>query len=141
MCCEEGLIESYIILTGRNQKPHIISDVWKIIYPTGALNETVCFSSYVVLLIEFVMFFKQDLKEALAHVRICSRLEGLLLKKKSLASGDSPEVHTQKVQYALHLSICNLDQIYVNHIFSSYVRHTCVVDAFLLHILSVPAYF
>ncbi|KAL1817479.1 hypothetical protein DCAR_0521920 [Daucus carota subsp. sativus] len=39
----------------------------------------------------------EDLKEALAHVRICSRLEGLLLKKKSLASGDSPEVHTQKV--------------------------------------------
>ncbi|KAL8145742.1 hypothetical protein AgCh_003767 [Apium graveolens] len=39
----------------------------------------------------------EDLKEALAHVRICSRLEGLLLKKKSLATGDSLEVHTQKV--------------------------------------------
>ncbi|KAK1396341.1 coiled-coil domain-containing protein 18 [Heracleum sosnowskyi] len=39
----------------------------------------------------------EDLKEALAHVRICSRLEGLLLKKKSLANGDSLEVHTQKV--------------------------------------------
>ncbi|KAL8093320.1 uncharacterized protein LOC141690128 isoform X2 [Apium graveolens] len=39
----------------------------------------------------------EDLKEALAHIRICSRLEGLLLKKKSLGNGDSPEVHTQKV--------------------------------------------
>ncbi|WOG96217.1 hypothetical protein DCAR_0415550 [Daucus carota subsp. sativus] len=39
----------------------------------------------------------EDLKEALAHIRICSRLEGLLLKKKSLGNGDSLEVHTQKV--------------------------------------------
>ncbi|XP_058204715.1 uncharacterized protein LOC131318764 [Rhododendron vialii] len=37
------------------------------------------------------------LKEALAHVRVCSRLEGLLLKKKSLNSGDSPEIHAQKI--------------------------------------------
>ncbi|XP_047316216.1 cingulin-like protein 1 [Impatiens glandulifera] len=39
----------------------------------------------------------EALKEALAHVRTCSRLEGLLLKKKSFNSGDSPEVHAQKV--------------------------------------------
>ncbi|PSS33464.1 Nuclear mitotic apparatus protein like [Actinidia chinensis var. chinensis] len=39
----------------------------------------------------------EALKEALAHIRVCSRLEGLLLKKKSLNSGDSPEIHAQKV--------------------------------------------
>ncbi|KAG5557361.1 hypothetical protein RHGRI_007573 [Rhododendron griersonianum] len=39
----------------------------------------------------------EALKEALAHVRVCSRLEGLLLKKKSLNSGDSPEIHAQKI--------------------------------------------
>ncbi|XP_043696578.1 uncharacterized protein LOC122647159 isoform X2 [Telopea speciosissima] len=37
------------------------------------------------------------LKEALAEVRLCSRLEALLLKKKSLNNGDSPEIHAQKV--------------------------------------------
>lgn len=39
----------------------------------------------------------EALKAALAHIRVCSRLEGLLLKKKSLKYGDSPEVHSQKV--------------------------------------------
>ncbi|MCD7463008.1 hypothetical protein HAX54_049784 [Datura stramonium] len=39
----------------------------------------------------------EALKAALAHIRACSRLEGLLLKKKSLKCGDSPEVHSQKV--------------------------------------------
>lgn len=39
----------------------------------------------------------EALKEALAHVRVCSRLEGLLLKKKSLNTGDSPEIHAQKI--------------------------------------------
>ncbi|XP_015877040.3 uncharacterized protein LOC107413570 [Ziziphus jujuba] len=37
------------------------------------------------------------LKEALAQIRVCSRLEGLLLKKKFLNTGDSPDVHAQKV--------------------------------------------
>ncbi|GAV77264.1 hypothetical protein CFOL_v3_20735 [Cephalotus follicularis] len=37
------------------------------------------------------------LKEALEHIRICSRLEGLLLSKKILNSGDSPEIHAQKL--------------------------------------------
>lgn len=36
-------------------------------------------------------------EEALAHIRVCSRLEGLLLKKKMLSSGDSPNLHDQKV--------------------------------------------
>ncbi|XP_041000390.1 uncharacterized protein LOC121246335 [Juglans microcarpa x Juglans regia] len=39
----------------------------------------------------------EALKEALAHIRVCSRLEGLLLKKKFLNNGDTPEVHAQKV--------------------------------------------
>ncbi|XWS66083.1 hypothetical protein CRYUN_Cryun05aG0169900 [Craigia yunnanensis] len=39
----------------------------------------------------------EALKEALAQIRICSTLEGILLKKKSLNNGDSPEVHAQKV--------------------------------------------
>ncbi|XP_061372233.1 uncharacterized protein LOC133314734 isoform X2 [Gastrolobium bilobum] len=39
----------------------------------------------------------EALKVALAQIRICSRLEGLLLKKKNLSNGDSPEVHAQKV--------------------------------------------
>ncbi|KAL6011196.1 hypothetical protein ACLOJK_001641 [Asimina triloba] len=37
------------------------------------------------------------LKQALSEVRLCSKLEALLLKKKSLNNGDSPEVHSQKV--------------------------------------------
>lgn len=39
----------------------------------------------------------EALKEALAHVRVCSRLEDLLLKKKSLSSSETPEIHAQKV--------------------------------------------
>ncbi|XP_030451131.1 uncharacterized protein LOC115673189 [Syzygium oleosum] len=38
-----------------------------------------------------------ELKEALTKIRVCSRLEGLLLKKKSLNNGDSSEIHAQKV--------------------------------------------
>ncbi|KAG6763621.1 hypothetical protein POTOM_031049 [Populus tomentosa] len=41
------------------------------------------------------------LKEALAQIRICSRLEGLLLKKQTLSLGDSPEIHAQKVDVAM----------------------------------------
>lgn len=39
----------------------------------------------------------EALKEALVLIRICSKLEALLLKKKTLKYGDSPEVHAQKV--------------------------------------------
>lgn len=39
----------------------------------------------------------EGLKAALAQVRICSSLEGLLLKKKLLHNGDTPEVRAQKV--------------------------------------------
>ncbi|KAK4772041.1 hypothetical protein SAY86_013816 [Trapa natans] len=39
----------------------------------------------------------QSLKEDLAKIHVCSRLEGLLLQKKILSNGDSSEVHAQKV--------------------------------------------
>ncbi|XP_042062824.1 myosin-10-like [Salvia splendens] len=39
----------------------------------------------------------EALKEALAHIRVCSRLEALLLKKKAIKCGDTSEVHSQKV--------------------------------------------
>ncbi|KAL5716897.1 hypothetical protein ACHQM5_010002 [Ranunculus cassubicifolius] len=39
----------------------------------------------------------EALKDVLAEVRICSRLEALLLEKKSLHNGDSEEIHSQKV--------------------------------------------
>uniref|UniRef100_A0ACD5TRV4 Uncharacterized protein n=1 Tax=Avena sativa TaxID=4498 RepID=A0ACD5TRV4_AVESA len=39
----------------------------------------------------------ESFKEALTEVRFCSRMEDLLLKKRSFNAGDSPEVHFQKV--------------------------------------------
>ncbi|XP_071735408.1 uncharacterized protein [Rutidosis leptorrhynchoides] len=39
----------------------------------------------------------EALKKALAHIRLCSKLEGLLLKKKLLYGGETPEIHAQKV--------------------------------------------
>ncbi|KQK07347.1 uncharacterized protein LOC100840108 [Brachypodium distachyon] len=39
----------------------------------------------------------EALKEALTEVRFCSRVEELLLKKKSITHGDSMELHSQKV--------------------------------------------
>ncbi|KAH9703306.1 hypothetical protein KPL70_011079 [Citrus sinensis] len=39
----------------------------------------------------------EALKEALAQIRVCTRLERLLLKKKLLSYGDSPEVDKLKV--------------------------------------------
>ncbi|WOL04753.1 hypothetical protein Cni_G13475 [Canna indica] len=39
----------------------------------------------------------EALKEALTEVRLCSRLESLLLKKKSIKTGESLEIHSQKV--------------------------------------------
>uniref|UniRef100_A0A6N2M3M2 Uncharacterized protein n=1 Tax=Salix viminalis TaxID=40686 RepID=A0A6N2M3M2_SALVM len=46
------------------------------------------------------------LKEALEQIRICSRLEGLLLRKKTLSLGDSPEIHAQKT--------CSIESISIN---------------------------
>lgn len=37
------------------------------------------------------------LEETLGQIELCSTLESLLLKKKSLSNGDSPELHAQKV--------------------------------------------
>lgn len=50
-------------------------------------------------------FFQQAIKEAIAQIRACAKLEGLLLKKKFLNSGDSPEVHAQKVCFSLPVEL------------------------------------
>ncbi|KAL7095707.1 hypothetical protein ACP275_10G041100 [Erythranthe tilingii] len=39
----------------------------------------------------------ENLEEALEHVRLCSRLEELLLRKKLTKNGDSPAAHIQKI--------------------------------------------
>ncbi|EYU41663.1 hypothetical protein MIMGU_mgv1a018736mg [Erythranthe guttata] len=39
----------------------------------------------------------ENLEEALEHVRLCSRLEELLLRKKLMKNGDSPAAHIQKI--------------------------------------------
>ncbi|VAH58607.1 unnamed protein product [Triticum turgidum subsp. durum] len=41
----------------------------------------------------------ESFKEALTEVRFCSRMEDLLLKKRSINAGDSPEVHFQKAYF------------------------------------------
>ncbi|XP_021972818.1 nucleoporin nup211 isoform X1 [Helianthus annuus] len=46
----------------------------------------------------------EALKKALAHIRVCSKLEGLLLKKKMLYGGETPEMHAQKVDKLKALS-------------------------------------
>ncbi|TQD83463.1 hypothetical protein C1H46_030969 [Malus baccata] len=40
----------------------------------------------------------ENLKDALVEIQLCSRLEDLLLKKKSLGNGDSHELHSEKVE-------------------------------------------
>lgn len=45
----------------------------------------------------------QGLKEALIEVRLCSRVEELVLKKKSISPGDSLEIHSQKAGLCLTL--------------------------------------
>ncbi|KAK6140342.1 hypothetical protein DH2020_025906 [Rehmannia glutinosa] len=42
-------------------------------------------------------FSDGNLKEALEHIKLCSRLEELLLQKKLIKNGDSPTAHNQKV--------------------------------------------
>ncbi|KAM0067578.1 hypothetical protein Hdeb2414_s0002g00062921 [Helianthus debilis subsp. tardiflorus] len=46
----------------------------------------------------------EALKKALAHIRVCSKLEGLLLKKKMLYGGETPEMHAQKLDKLKTLS-------------------------------------
>ncbi|KDP35563.1 hypothetical protein JCGZ_09001 [Jatropha curcas] len=40
---------------------------------------------------------KKALEEALGQIELCSALESLLLKKKSLRNGDSPDLHAEKI--------------------------------------------
>ncbi|OVA18241.1 hypothetical protein BVC80_1835g673 [Macleaya cordata] len=55
----------------------------------------------------------EALKEALADIRLCSRLETLLLKKKSLTNGDSPEIHSRKACSPLLFTISFIDKLKV----------------------------
>ncbi|CAN6358639.1 unnamed protein product, partial [Urochloa humidicola] len=48
-------------------------------------------------------------KEALSEVRLCSRVEELLLKKKSITPGDSLEIHSQKACLYLSLDSFSFD--------------------------------
>jgi len=41
----------------------------------------------------------QTIKEEIAQVQLCSKLEALLLRKKSLSNGDSQELHAEKVSF------------------------------------------
>lgn len=79
-----------------------------------------CTWSFVVLCLW------QALKEALAHIRVCSRLEGLLLKKKILNNGDTPEVHAQKVcfQYTLHSSFSKVALCFFAFVFGYVIGTT-----------------
>ncbi|KAF2318632.1 hypothetical protein GH714_009464 [Hevea brasiliensis] len=54
----------------------------------------------------------EALKEALAQIRICSRLEGLLLKKKNLYFGDSPRFMLKRIQKeeALNVRVGKADE-------------------------------
>ncbi|GKB06729.1 hypothetical protein Tco_0834962 [Tanacetum coccineum] len=52
----------------------------------------------------------EALKKALAHIQVCSRLEALLLKKKVIYGGETPEVHAQKVASQLNLGVFALFQ-------------------------------
>ncbi|XP_019426935.1 PREDICTED: restin homolog [Lupinus angustifolius] len=47
---------------------------------------------------------KEALDEALVQIKTCSKLEELLLKKKYLSYGDSPELHAEKVDKLTILS-------------------------------------
>ncbi|TVU17360.1 hypothetical protein EJB05_33389 [Eragrostis curvula] len=53
-------------------------------------------------------------KEALSEVRLCSRVEELLLKKKSITPGDSLEIHSQKA-YSLASSSSKAEQRILEH--------------------------
>lgn len=57
--------------------------------PSGAAHDKMPENSSLATL--------EALKGALAEVRLCSKLEGLLLKKKHTNAGDSVEIHSQKV--------------------------------------------
>jgi hypothetical protein len=48
---------------------------------------------------------KQALRNALAEARLCSKMESIALKKKTISTGDSSEVHSQKVSISLSIAI------------------------------------
>lgn len=85
----------------------------------------------IKLVFHFQCMYLQALKETLAEVRLCSRLEALMLKKKYLYNGDSPEIHSQKACFTLSLlCLWNLDTCFFSKFFQIYyyvslVCHLC----------------
>ncbi|KAG6423409.1 hypothetical protein SASPL_113804 [Salvia splendens] len=65
--------------------------------PPSSLLSRAAASSSPQPLLPVIFFLHKALKEALAHIRACSRLEALLLKKKAIKCGDTAEIHSLKV--------------------------------------------
>ncbi|CAL4958309.1 unnamed protein product [Urochloa decumbens] len=60
----------------------------------------------------------ESFKEALTEVRFCSRMEEILLKKKTINTGDSTEIHSQKVLNHQHCTVI-VSNFHVTHCFIS----------------------
>ncbi|CAO2204577.1 unnamed protein product [Urochloa humidicola] len=58
----------------------------------------------------------ESFKEALTEIRFCSRMEEILLKKKSINTGDSKEIHSQKKLKVLATSLANSSSKAEKHI-------------------------
>ncbi|XP_024983989.1 myosin heavy chain, embryonic smooth muscle isoform-like isoform X2 [Cynara cardunculus var. scolymus] len=60
-------------------------------------------------------------KESVAHIQLCCRLKSLLLKKRLLKKGDTPETHSQKVHKlkllleSLHSSVSKTEKRILEH--------------------------
>lgn len=70
-----------------------------------------------------ILLLLQALKEASAQVSLCSRLEELLLKKKLLNNGDSPDLHAQKVWVSFLLLIKVNSLVFVTMTMFSWAKH------------------
>ncbi|OEL25580.1 hypothetical protein BAE44_0013401 [Dichanthelium oligosanthes] len=85
---EELLEYAQSIISGLKRNADIMSLITKIPSGLKADNYDLC--------------FLQAFKEALSEVRLCSRVEELLLKKKSIIPGDSLDIHSQKASFTTH---------------------------------------
>ncbi|KAF9595963.1 hypothetical protein IFM89_006709 [Coptis chinensis] len=94
-------IEEHVIFGGRHIKLRVVRSPLLTATAVGALT-----GNFYILELELLALsmhqsrgygdILEALKEGLAEVQLCSKLEALLVKKKSLKNGDSPETHAQK---------------------------------------------
>lgn len=84
-----------------------------------------------------IVLLLQDLKDASAQVSLCSRLEKLLLKKKLLNNGDSPDLHAQKVWVSFLLLIKVNSLVFVTMTMFSLAKH---VRGKPLSVVLIPIY-